>query len=248
MLAPSGARASSSARRSGRDAAEQMQGHVREFRHAADHGLHVLVGHEGTHVEQRLVGPRPGIARGVAVLGGVADNPDRTPGEPVLRHQGRRGGADRRHDVRPVQQEPLGPEGLVVQAPQDPDGGRQESGRGGVLVVDEVVQGQHQGVLPAPAAHGLHGAYHHVGAQLVDLGRHEEFGRGQRAVDQGVRNVGQERELAGVADQHRDVGDPGGRRDQAGAVAADAVVVVQPGEAGINENFHAAWSFRKRRM
>ena len=230
------------------DPAQQVQGHVRQFGHAADHGLHVLVGHERAHVEQRLVRARLGVRGVLAVLRGVADDPDRTPGEPVLRHQGLGGGADGRDDVGPVQQEPLGPERLVVQAPQDPDRGGQEAGRRGVLVVDQVVQGQHQGVLAAPAAHGLHGAHHHVGAEPVDLARHEELGGGERAVDQGVGHVRQQGQLPGIADEHGDVRDLGRGGDEAGAVAADAVVVVQPGEAGIDEDFHAGWSFRKRRM
>ena len=117
-----------------------------------------------------------------------------------------------------------------------------------MLVVDEVVQGQDQAVVAAPGAHGLHGADHYVGSQRVDLPRHEQLHGGERAVDQGVGHVGQEGELPGVADEHGDVGDLCRCRYQAGAVAADAVVVVGPGKAGIDDNFHAGWSLRKLRM
>ena len=219
-----------------------------QFGHSPDHGFDVLVRHEGTHVEEGLVRSRPGIAGSVAVLRCVAHNPDGPFGEAVFRDQRLGGVADRGHDVGPVQEHPLRPVGLVVQAPQQPDGSRQESRRGRVLVVDQVVKGQDQAVFPAKRPHRLHRAHHDVGAELVDLGSHKKFCGGERAVDQRVGDVRQQGKLPGVADEHRDVRNPGRGRDQAGAVPADAVVVVQAGEAGIDNDFHAGWSFRKRLM
>ena len=235
------------------DAGEQVQRVARQQRRGGHEGLDVLVVHERAHVEQRALRGLVRVPRLRDRLRRVRDDVDRTPGEAVPGDELRRRPGDRGDRVRAVEQEPLRGLGQVVGPPQPADRLGQVPRRGAVLVVDEVVEREDQGVVPPPRPHGLHGREDDVRSQARDLTGHERLAWGGGAGDEVPRHAVREQgQLSFVRDQHRDfdldvgplrarrVGPAGDRLDEARAVAGDAVVEVGAGVAGVHQQAQGA--------
>ncbi len=85
--------------------------------------------------------------------------------------------------------------------------------------------------------------------ERVDPAADEQLGGGEGTVDFQKGNVGEERQLTFIVDQHGYVRLRGQGSYEAGAVTADPVMVVGPGKPRINGNFqfqvHRLRSLRK---